>query len=153
MLNFCKNRKCFGKLTLFMIEWNYLKKRHETWNMKQRRKRQHSQRQGQKYERETFTHPHTSYLSPISPIYSWWKKLVMWRNFRFQYTTDVEKSEILLDLVEFQNSTHDRCEEIWNLSCFWLWNLFCGNLRYFLRNLFCRDLRAFTWKKIEPKIV
>ena len=56
----------------------------------------------------------------------------MWRNFRFQYmtdvekseisprveefqifhTTDVEKSEILSNLEEFQNSTHDRCEEI-----------------------------------------
>ena len=58
------------------------------------------------------------------------KKLVMWRNFRFQYmtnvekstpcveefqifhTTDMEKSEILPNLEEFQNSTHDRCEEI-----------------------------------------
>ena len=60
------------------------------------------------------------------------KKLVMWRNFRFQYmthvekskisphveefqifhTTDVEKSDILPNLDAFKNSTHDRCEEI-----------------------------------------
>ena len=56
----------------------------------------------------------------------------MWRHLKFQYltdvekseispheeefqifhTTDVEKSEMLPNLEEFQNSTHDRCEEI-----------------------------------------
>ena len=32
-------------------------------------------------------------------------------------------------------------------ALFWMWNLLCGNLRYFSRNLFCCDLIAFTWKK------
>ena len=56
----------------------------------------------------------------------------MWKNFRFQYMTDVEKSEISPHVEEFQifhatdveiseilpnleelhNSTHGRCEEI-----------------------------------------
>ena len=40
------------------------------------------------------------------------KKMVMWRNFRFQYTTDVEKCESLPNLEEFHISPHDRCEEI-----------------------------------------
>ena len=53
--------------------------------------------------------PHICHLDHL---YIGGEKLVMWRNFRFQYTTDVEKSEILPDLEEFQNSTHDRCEEI-----------------------------------------
>ena len=73
--------------------------------------------------------PHICHLNHL---YIGGEKLVMWRNFRFQYmtdvekseisprveefqifhTTDVEKSEILPNLEEFQNSTHDRCEEI-----------------------------------------
>ena len=60
------------------------------------------------------------------------EKLVMWRNFRFQYMTDVEKSkispheedcqifphnrsgecEILPNWDEFHISLYDRCEEI-----------------------------------------
>ena len=40
--------------------------------------------------------------------------------FQIFHTTDVEKSEILPNLEEFQNSTHDRCEDILNLPCFWL---------------------------------
>ena len=52
--------------------------------------------------------PHICHLNHL---YIGGEKLVMWRNFTFQYTTDVEKSEILPDLEEFQNSTHDRCEE------------------------------------------
>ena len=70
---------------------------------------------------------------------------------------------------KFQISIHNRCGEIRNFARFggiskfntwqmWrnlkstlflLWNLFCGNLRYFSRNLFCCKLRAFAWKKIE----
>ena len=71
-------------------------------------------------------------MSPISPIYRWRKKFIMWRNFKFKYmtdveiseisphveefyifhTTDVEKSKILPKFQEFQISPHDRYEEI-----------------------------------------
>ena len=42
----------------------------------------------------------------------WGKQLVMWRNFRFQYMTDVEKSEISPHVEEFPIFPHNRCEEI-----------------------------------------
>ena len=50
---------------------------------------------------------HTSYLSPIPPIYIYiyigGEKSVMWRNFRIQYMTDVEKSKISPHVEEFEN--------------------------------------------------
>ena len=81
----------------------------------------------------------------------------MWRNFRFQYMTDVEKSEISPheeefqffhttdvekcenspNLEEFHISPHDRCEEIQNLPCFvvvksvlWQLMLFCHEIYF-----------------------
>ena len=53
--------------------------------------------------------PHICHLNHL---YIGGEKIGHVKNFRFQYTTDVEKSEILPDLEEFQNSTHDKCEEI-----------------------------------------
>ena len=40
------------------------------------------------------------------------EKSVMWRNFRFQYMTDVEEFEISPHAEEFQIFPHDRREEI-----------------------------------------
>ena len=43
----------------------------------------------------------TSYLSHISHIWDMWRKIVMWRNFRFLCITDVWKSEISLHVKNF----------------------------------------------------
>ena len=74
------------------------------------------------------------------------KKSVMWRNFKFLYMTDEEKSEISFIM----------CTIYGILLHF---TLFCCKKFCFLRfTLFfeksvCRNLRAFVWRKIEPKIV
>ena len=77
------------------------------------------------------------FVTSINYIYIGGEKSVMWRNFRFQCMTDVEKfeisphaeefqlfhtidagkCEILPNLEEFYISPHDRCEEIQNLLC------------------------------------
>ena len=63
---------------------------------------------------------HTSYLSHRSPIHRWRKNDHMEKFqisihvevFQIFHTTDVEKSEILPNLEEFQNSSNDQWEEI-----------------------------------------
>ena len=42
----------------------------------------------------------------------------MWRNFRFQYMTDVEKFEISPHAEEFQLFPHNRCGKMWNFAKF-----------------------------------
>ena len=63
----------------------------------------------------------------------------MRRNCRFQYMTDVEKSEI---------SSH--LSYVFHMSVLSHFPLFCCKIICW-RFLFCRDLHAFAWRKIEPK--
>ena len=42
----------------------------------------------------------------------------MWRNFRFQCMTDVEKFEISPHAEEFQLFPHNRCGKMWNFAKF-----------------------------------
>ncbi len=78
----------------------------------------------------------TPHICHLDHLYIGGEKSVMWRNFRFQCMTDVEKfeisphaeefqlfphnrcGEILPNLEEFYISPHDRCAEIQNLLCF-----------------------------------
>ena len=68
----------------------------------------------------------------------------MWRNLKFPHIfisdssgtllrflcmTYVEESYILPNLEVLRITPPDRCGEIWNLPCFLLQNLFCGDLR------------------------
>ena len=46
------------------------------------------------------------------------EKLVMWRNFRFLYMIDVEKSEVSPHVEHFQIYPNDRGVEISNLSTY-----------------------------------
>ena len=86
----------------------------------------------------TKLHLYLIFVTYIAYISLGGKVLVMWRNFRFKYMTDVEKFQILHmqrnfsffhtidaekceflpNLEEFHISPHDRCEEIKNLPCF-----------------------------------
>ena len=51
-------------------------------------------------------------------LYIGGEKSVMWRNFRFQYMTDVEKFEISPHAEEFQIFPHNICGEMWNFAKF-----------------------------------
>ena len=64
-----------------------------------------------------FGFAHTSYLSPISPIYLW-RKTAMWRNFRFLNVTDAEESEVSPQVEQFQIYPHNRGGEILNFSTY-----------------------------------
>ena len=46
------------------------------------------------------------------------EKSVMWRNFRFQYITDVGKFDISPHAEEFQIFWNNRCGEMWNFAKF-----------------------------------
>ena len=52
------------------------------------------------------------------PPHSIGLKSVMWRNFRFQFMIDVEKSEIFPQVKENQIFSHNRCGEIRNFARF-----------------------------------
>ena len=84
--------------------------------------------------------PALSYLifvNSITYISKVEKKLSMWRNFRFQHMTGVEKSDNLPNLEEF--------EEIWYLPCFGCKICFVAiYLRYFTRKLFCFNSKRFN---------
>ena len=62
----------------------------------------------------TFT-PHICHLDHL---YIGGAKSVMWRNFRFQCMTDVEKFEISPHAEEFQLFPHNRCGKMWNFAKF-----------------------------------
>ena len=51
-------------------------------------------------------------------LYIGGEKSVMWRNFRFQCMTDVEKFEISPHAEEFQLFPHNRCGKMWNFAKF-----------------------------------
>ena len=98
------------------------------------------------------------------------EKFVMWRNIRFSYITDVEKSEssersstAFLSSPEIDLSSpslpkkNKNVYSLWSFVAFYATS-FCknhifANYAVLSRNLFCRDLRVFVWRKIEPKIV
>ena len=96
------------------------------------------------------------------------KKSVMWRNFRFQYMPDVEKSEISPHEEEYQFSLQNMWRnmkfcQIWrNFTFLYRTNVkksdiypvfgckICFTL--FLWDSFWRDLRAFAWGKLSKKM-
>ena len=61
------------------------------------------------------TIPHICHLNHL---YIGGEKSVMWRNFRFQCMTDVEKFEISPHAEEFQLFPHNRCGKMWNFAKF-----------------------------------
>ena len=67
----------------------------------------------------------------------------MWRNFRFLYMTNVEKSEISPHVDLFHMTNVEKSEISFIIS----------DLRCFVPKSFCRVLRAIAWRKFEPKIV
>ena len=91
----------------------------------------------------------------------------MWRNFRYQYMTALEKSEIRPHLEEFQIFPYNRCG-VWRNSTFLhitdvkkseSYPVFCCKIYFvaiyaflLLQNSLWRDLRALVRRKIEPKI-
>ena len=54
----------------------------------------------------------------LNHLYIGGEKSVMWRNFRFQCMTDVEKFEISPHAEEFQLFPHNRCGKMWNFAKF-----------------------------------
>ena len=86
------------------------------------------------------------------------EKIIMWRNFRFLCTTDVEKSEISQHFQNFISWSMWR-----NQKKFHLWhvcdveivstNVKCCKINFFAiyavlsQNQFCRNSRTFVWRK------
>ena len=88
----------------------------------------------------------------------------MWRNFRFQYKTDVEKSEISPHVEEFQifhttdvgkseilliwrNSTHDRCGEICFVAIYAIFPIICFVEIYALLRGEKLSQKLYPWRK------
>ena len=60
----------------------------------------------------------TPHICHLDHLYIGGEKSVMWRNFRFQCMTDVEKFEISPHAEEFQLFPHNRCGKMWNFAKF-----------------------------------
>ena len=98
------------------------------------------------------TIPHICHLNHL---YIGGEKSVMWRNFRFQYMTDVDKSEIPPHVEEFQISVHDRCGEIWSFAKFGgISPCFCCKICFVLFTLFFAKsvLSRFTRFCVEKSL-
>ena len=74
--------------------------------------------QKQQWNKKKWVHVVIPHICHLDHLYIGGEKSVMWRNFRFQCMTDVEKFEISPHAEEFQLFPHNRCGKMWNFAKF-----------------------------------